>query len=77
MRQIDKVVKVTQIQAVQSDVTYWQSQPYAKRIEALEHMRTAYNHWKYGAEQSFQCVYRVIKPVYCQIMPFSKFPLSS
>jgi hypothetical protein len=44
-----------------SDVLYWLSCPAIDRIIALEQIREAYNHWKYGTQQGFQRVCRVIK----------------
>ncbi len=43
------------------DVLYWLSRPPAERIQALEEIRKEYNDWKYGPEQRFQRVYRVVK----------------
>jgi hypothetical protein len=44
-----------------NDFLYWQSQPYEVRLAVIEQIRQEYNLWKYGAEQGFQRVYRVIK----------------
>lgn len=54
-------IKIVKLSDQNSDFTYWQSQSYIKRLEALESIRTEYNSWKYGTEQRFQRVYRVIK----------------
>lgn len=43
------------------DVIFWRTQPYALRLAALEDIRQAYILWKYGSEQRFQRVYRVIE----------------
>jgi hypothetical protein len=43
------------------DVIFWRSQPYALRLAALEDIRQAYILWKYGTEQGFQRVYRVVE----------------
>jgi hypothetical protein len=59
---LDKtVVKIMKLNEQTSDFSYWQSQPPIKRLEALESIRTEYNNWKYGTEQRFQRVYRIIK----------------
>jgi hypothetical protein len=44
-----------------NDFLYWQSQPYETRLAVIEQIRTEYNTWKYGAEQGFQRVYKIIK----------------
>ncbi len=58
---IAKVVKKYKIDEQPDDTSYWQSRSYAERLAALEEIRREYNQWKYGAEQRFQRVYRVIK----------------
>jgi len=58
---IDKFIKITKIQDKQTDFAYWQSQPYAKCLAALEQIRADYNQWKYDAKQGFQRVYKVTK----------------
>lgn len=59
---LDKtVVKIMKLNEQTNDFAYWQSQPPIKRLEALESIRTEYNNWKYGTEQKFQKVYRIIK----------------
>lgn len=44
-----------------SDVLYWLSRPPIERIIAMEQIRESYNQWKYGTQQGFQRVYRVVK----------------
>lgn len=44
-----------------SDVLFWLSQPAIERIRNLELIRQEFNQWKYGTEQGFQRVCRVIK----------------
>lgn len=44
-----------------SDLKYWLSQSPYERIKALEEIIKEYNTWKYGTEQRFQRVYRIIK----------------
>jgi hypothetical protein len=60
--EIDRtVVCKIKIDDAPSDLTYWRSQSYEKRLAALESIRTDYNKWKYGAQPGLQRVYRVIK----------------
>jgi hypothetical protein len=42
------------------DIDFWRTQSYEARLAALEDIRRSYNTWKYGAEQGFQRVYRVV-----------------
>ncbi len=58
---IAKVVKKYNINEQPNDTSFWQSRSYAERLNALEEIRREYNQWKYGAEQRFQRVYRIIK----------------
>ena len=58
---MEKVVKKIKMKDEKSDFLYWQSQPYEKRIEALETIRKEYISWKYDNQQRFQKVYRIIK----------------
>jgi hypothetical protein len=44
-----------------NDFEFWQTQPYEVRLATVEQIRQEYNIWKYGSEQGFQRVYRVIK----------------
>ncbi|MDQ3800574.1 MAG: hypothetical protein M3384_14080 [Acidobacteriota bacterium] len=44
-----------------NDFEFWQTQPYEVRLATVEQIRQEYNAWKYGSEQGFQRVYRVIK----------------
>jgi hypothetical protein len=44
-----------------TDFAYWQTQPYAARIAALEEIRRAYSAWKYVADAGFQRVCTIIK----------------
>lgn len=44
-----------------NDYEFWKNQPYEARIAAVEEIRREYNTWKYGSEQGFQRVYRVVK----------------
>ncbi len=44
-----------------SDVLFWLSRPAIERIRTLELIREEYNQWKYGTQQGFQRIYRVVK----------------
>ena len=44
-----------------SDFAYWQTQPYALRLAALEEIRQEFHRWKYGAEPRLQRVYSIAK----------------
>jgi hypothetical protein len=44
-----------------NDFLFWQSQPFEVRLATIEQIRQEYNTWKYGAEQGFQRVYRIVK----------------
>lgn len=57
-RSIEKVVRIISKKERNSDFFYWQSQPYAKRLAALEEIRQEFHN---GDKQRFQRVYRVIK----------------
>ncbi|MBM3150622.1 MAG: hypothetical protein FJZ96_00210 [Chloroflexi bacterium] len=43
------------------DLKYWQTQPPAVRLAALEEIRREYHRWRYGAEPRFQRVYSIVK----------------
>jgi hypothetical protein len=43
------------------DLKYWQAQPPAARLAALEEIRQEYHRWRYGAEPGFQRVYSIVK----------------
>lgn len=58
---IEKSIRVVKKNEKNGDFTFWQSQPYERRLEVLESIREEYNNWKYGNQQGFQRVYRVIK----------------
>ena len=44
-----------------NDFNFWQTQTIEKRLETLEDLRTQFITWKYGTEQGFQRVYRIIE----------------
>lgn len=60
-RTIEKVFRKFHINRQPSDYAYWQTQPYEKRLEALEEIRREYHGEKDDAEPGFQRVYRIIK----------------
>jgi hypothetical protein len=43
------------------DFKYWQAQPPAARLAALEEIRQEYHRWRYGAEPGFQRIYSIVK----------------
>ena len=43
------------------DLKFWQAQPPAERIAALEEIRREYHRWRYGAESRLQRVLTIIK----------------
>ncbi len=58
---IQKVVRKIAVRDQKSDFAYWQSQPPATRLAALEETRREYHRWRYGAEPRFQRVFTVTK----------------
>ncbi len=52
-------VRIIDLDSKENDFKFWQTQPFEKRLEALEDLRIQYIIWKYGTEQGFQRVYRV------------------
>ncbi len=58
---IAKVCAKLKIGEQKSDFAYWQTQPYARRLVALEQIRQEFHRWKYDAEPGFQRVYSVVK----------------
>jgi hypothetical protein len=59
---IDKtVIRRGKVKDMDNDFLFWQSQPYEIRLTAIEEIRNEYNLWKYGSEQKFQKVYRIVK----------------
>jgi hypothetical protein len=44
----------------QSDLTYWQTQPYQARLAAIEDLRKQFYSWKYNAKPGFQRVYTIV-----------------
>ena len=60
-RQIEKVRRKFNINRQPTDFAFWQSQPYEKRLAALEEIRTEYHGEDDASESGFQRVYRIIK----------------
>ncbi len=58
---VQKIVRKTTLQEQGSDFQYWQTQPYAARLAALEQIRREYHQWKYDSEPRFQRVYTIVK----------------
>jgi hypothetical protein len=55
------VVHKFRLEEQPTDFAYWQSQPYAARLAALEAIRREYIAWKYDSEPGFQRVYTIVK----------------
>jgi hypothetical protein len=60
-RRIAAVVRKLDLRDQGTDFAYWQSQPPAARMAALEEIRQDYHRWKYGAEPRLQRVYSIVK----------------
>ena len=60
-RKIAKVVRKVGLYDQPTDFAYWQSQPYAARLAALEEIRREYHGWRDGARPELQRVYTVVK----------------
>ena len=52
---------VSRAKADDDDILFWLNKTPAERLSAIEEIRKSYNDWKYGTEQRFQRVYRIIK----------------
>ncbi len=55
------LIKIVDLKTMENDFKYWQTQSVEKRLEALEQLRMQFIIWKYGTEQRFQRVYRIIE----------------
>jgi len=53
--------KIIDLDSKENDFKFWQTQPIEKRLETLEELRIQHIIWKYGTEQGFQRVYRIIE----------------
>ncbi len=59
---MEKVVNKIKFKQQKSDFSYWQKQPYEKRLEALEIIRQQYHQYQYNnAQPRLQRVYTIIK----------------
>jgi len=56
-----KAIKILDLNSKENDFKFWQTQTFEKRLEALEQLRTQFIIWKYGTEQGFQRVYRIVE----------------
>jgi hypothetical protein len=57
---MEKICQKIQLKDPKSDLAYWQTQSYQKRLETLEQIRQEYHHWKYQNVQSrLQRVYTI------------------
>ena len=57
----NKIARVVKKGEEPDDVSYWLSRPATERLLAVEQIREEYNIWKYGTQQRFQRVCKVIK----------------
>jgi len=55
------VIRKVKLKDQGNDFLFWQSRPPEERLAVMEQIRREYIIWKYGAEQGFQRVYRIIK----------------
>lgn len=58
---MERVVKKINKEQRKSDFSYWQKQPYKKRLEALETIRQEYHQYQYNAQPRLQRIYTIIK----------------
>lgn len=59
---VDKnTLKIVDLNSKENDFKFWQNQSIEKRLETLEQLRLQLTIWKYGSEQGFQRVYRIIE----------------
>jgi len=58
---VQKVVRKINLRDQKNDFAYWQSQPPATRLAALEEIRREYHRWRYGAEPRFQRIFTIAK----------------
>jgi hypothetical protein len=64
-REIEKVFKIVSLDDKEPENQFWLTQPVEKRLEALETLRQQYIIWKYGTQQGFQRVYRIVELSQC------------
>ena len=61
LQKVAKVAKKMRLSEQPSDFAYWQTQPYAARLAALEQIRREYIAWKYDSDPGFQRVHKILK----------------
>jgi hypothetical protein len=61
MSTVKPVMTRVPLRQQKSDFAYWQAQPYAARLAALEAIRREYHQWRYGAEPRLQRVCAIVK----------------
>jgi len=61
LQKVAKVATKMWLSEQPSDFAFWQTQPYALRLAALEQIRREYIAWKYGSESGFQRVFTILK----------------
>ena len=57
----NKIIKIVKKGEDDSNENYWFQLSGIERLKELEELRQQYIIWKYGAEQRFQRIYRIIK----------------
>jgi hypothetical protein len=60
---IAKTIRIIKKDEERSDYLFWKTRSYEARLQTLEKIREEYNNWKYGSQQRFQRVYKVIKRI--------------
>jgi len=58
---MQKRVRIVKKGEDNSNLLYWISLTGVERLKELEDLREQYNQWRYGTEQGFQRVYRIVK----------------
>ena len=61
VRGIAKIFRKIDLKNQSNDFSYWQTQPYEKRLAALEQIRREYHGWDHDSEPRLQRIYRIIK----------------
>jgi hypothetical protein len=56
-----KIVRIKNKDDDDSNLNYWESLTGPERMKGLEEMRQEIIRWKYGNQQGFQRVYRIVK----------------
>jgi len=58
---MEKTIKIVKKGQDEGNLLYWLSLSYQERMAELEKMRQQINQTKYGTQQEFQRVYRIVK----------------